>query len=68
MCYDLDLKCLPKVHVLKSWSLAGGTMGRKTTALQEVGPNRRKLGHWVLALERDTGTPAFPLPSPAALR
>lgn len=39
VCYDLDLTRLPKVHVLKSWSLAHGTMGRKTVALQEVGPN-----------------------------
>lgn len=56
VCYDLDLKCLPKVHLLKSWSLAHGTMGRKTVALQEVGPNQRKLGYQECALEGNIET------------
>jgi hypothetical protein len=27
-CYDLDLKCFPKAHVLKAWLPTCGTVGR----------------------------------------
>jgi hypothetical protein len=49
MWYNLDLDYLLS-DLLKAWSPAWGTIGRWGN-LEEVGPNRGKLGHWGHALK-----------------
>jgi hypothetical protein len=55
-CYNLDLECPPKAHVLKTWSLVQSVVLLGGSRSVEVGPGERKLGYWGQALERDTGS------------
>jgi hypothetical protein len=50
MCYNLNMKCPPQVHVLKAWSPAGGTIlgGYRNSRRWGLA---REVGHWRHAFE-----------------